>query len=394
MQDMSGPLAAIVGTEYVRGLGGAVAVAPGNAEEIAAVLRLAQENHLAVVECGGGTKQGWGYPVAPALVLEMHRLSTLREHTWQDMTCTVEAGCTWAAMQSGLAQHGQFVAVDPLWPDKATVGGIVATNDSGTLRQRYGGLRDLVIGMTIVLADGTIAHTGGKVVKNVAGYDLHKLMIGAFGTLGVVTSVNFRLHSIPRCAQSFTVSATSVEPVGRVMLAMLHAQLSTVAIQLRGGADGFDLDIQLASLPEVLETQAGALGVLAQGEGIRLRAAADEAWNARQRQLDADVVCKGTMLPSEIARFAERVRGLGGESVTQAGGIMIAGFPVAAAGQLMELRRELEEGGGSLMVLKQPEETRLDCWGTLPDSLPLMREIKRRFDPERILNPGRFLGQI
>jgi glycolate oxidase FAD binding subunit len=394
MQDMSGPLAAIVGTEYVRGLGGAVAVAPGNAEEIAAVLRLAQENHLAVVECGGGTKQGWGYPVAPALVLDMHRLNTLREHTWQDMTCTVEAGCTWAAMQSGLAQHGQFVAVDPLWPDKATVGGIVATNDSGTLRQRYGGLRDLVIGMTIVLADGTIAHTGGKVVKNVAGYDLHKLMIGAFGTLGVVTSVNFRLHSIPRCAQSFTVSATSVEPVGRVMLAMLHAQLSTVAIQLRGGADGFDLDIQLASLPEVLETQAGALGVLAQGEGIRLRAAADEAWNARQRQLDADVVCKGTMLPSEIARFAERVRGLGGESVTQAGGIMIAGFPVAAAGQLMELRRELEEGGGSLMVLKQPEETRLDCWGTLPDSLPLMREIKRRFDPERVLNPGRFLGQI
>jgi glycolate oxidase FAD binding subunit len=260
MQDMSGPLAAIVGTEYVRGLGGAVAVAPGNAEEIAAVLRLAQENHLAVVECGGGTKQGWGYPVAPALVLEMHRLNTLREHTWQDMTCTVEAGCTWAAMQSGLAQHGQFVAVDPLWPDKATVGGIVATNDSGTLRQRYGGLRDLVIGMTIVLADGTIAHTGGKVVKNVAGYDLHKLMIGAFGTLGVVTSVNFRLHSIPRCAQSFTVSATSVEPVGRVMLAMLHAQLSTVAIQLRGGVDGFDLDIQLASLPEVLETQAGALG--------------------------------------------------------------------------------------------------------------------------------------
>ena len=394
MQDMSGPLAAIVGTEYVRGLGGAVAVAPGNAEEIAAVLRLAQENHLAVVECGGGTKQGWGYPVAPALVLEMHRLNTLREHTWQDMTCTVEAGCTWAAMQSGLAQHGQFVAVDPLWPDKATVGGIVATNDSGTLRQRYGGLRDLVIGMTIVLADGTIAHTGGKVVKNVAGYDLHKLMIGAFGTLGVVTSVNFRLHSIPRCAQSFTVSATSVEPVGRVMLAMLHAQLSTVAIQLRGGVDGFDLDIQLASLPEVLETQAGALEILAHGEGLRVRAAADEVWNARQRQLDADVVCKGTMLPSKIARFAERVRGLGGESVTQAGGIMIAGFPVAAAGQLMELRRELEEAGGSLMVLKQPEETRLDCWGTLPDSLPLMREIKRRFDPERILNPGRFLGQI
>jgi glycolate oxidase FAD binding subunit len=394
MQDMSGPLAAIVGPEYVRGLDGAVAVAPGNTEEIAAVLRLAQENHFVVVECGGGTKQGWGYPVAPALVLETHRLNTLREHTWQDMTCTVEAGCTWAAMQAGLAQHGQFVAVDPLWPEKATVGGIVATNDSGALRQRYGGLRDLVIGMTIVLADGTIAHAGGKVVKNVAGYDLHKLMIGAFGTLGVVTSVNFRLHSIPRPVQSFTVSAKSVEPVGRLMLAMLHAQLSTVAIQLRGGVDGFDLDIQLASLPEVLETQAGALEVLAQGAGLRVRAAADVVWNARQGQFAADVVCKGTILPSEIARFAARVRGLGGESVTQAGGIMIAGFPAAAAGKLPQLRHELEGAGGSLMVLKQPAETKLDCWGTLPDSLPLMREIKRRFDPERILNPGRFLGQI
>jgi glycolate oxidase FAD binding subunit len=394
MQDLNGPLAAIVGPEYVRGLDGAVVVAPGNTEEVAAVLRLAQENHLAVVERGGGTKQGWGYPVAPALLLEMHRLNTLREHTWQDMTCSVEAGCTWAALQSGLAQHGQFVALDPLWPDKATVGGIVATNDSGALRQRYGGLRDLIIGMTIVLADGTIAHTGGKVVKNVAGYDLHKLMIGAFGTLGVVTSVNFRLHSIPRSAQSFTVSATSVEPVGRVMLAMLHAQLSTVAIQLRCGVDGFDLDIQLASLPEVLETQAGALEILAHGEGLRVRAAADEVWNARQRQLSADVVCKGTMLPSEIARFVERVRGLGGESVTQAGGVMIAGFPAAAAGQLMELRRELEEASGSLMVLKQPAESELDCWGTLPDSLPLMREVKRRFDPARILNPGRFLGRI
>ena len=148
----------------------------------------------------------------------MHRLNALQEHTWQDMTCSVEAGCTWASLQSALAQHGQFVALDPLWPEQATVGGIVATNDSGALRLKYGGLRDLVIGMTIVLADGTIAKTGGKVVKNVAGYDLHKLMIGAFGTLGVVTSVNFRLHSTPQCAQSFSVLAANAEPLGKLML--------------------------------------------------------------------------------------------------------------------------------------------------------------------------------
>jgi hypothetical protein len=155
-------LAAITGPENLRTLGGATAVAPANSEEVAAILRFAQENHFAVLSWGGGTKQGWGYPVAPAVILETRRLNVIREHTWQDMTCTVEAGCTWAALQSALAQHGQSVALDPLWPERATVGGIVATNDSGALRLRYGSLRDLVIGMTIVLADGTIASRSAR----------------------------------------------------------------------------------------------------------------------------------------------------------------------------------------------------------------------------------------
>jgi glycolate oxidase FAD binding subunit len=387
-------LSAVTGPEHVRTLGGATAVAPGNTDEVAAILRFAQENHFAVVPWGGGTKQGWGYAVAPAVILETHRLNALREHTWQDMTCTVEAGCTWASLQSALAQHGQCVALDPLWPERATVGGVVATNDSGALRLRYGSLRDLIIGMTIVLADGTIAHTGGKVVKNVAGYDLHKLMTGAFGTLGVITSVNFRLHSIPQSTQSFTFSAPSPKPLGAWMLKLLHQQLSTLSIQLRGTAEGFHLDIQLASLPEVLRTQADLLESLGRVEGLAIETATAAVWDARQQLLDRDLVCKATMLPSEIASFVERVRNLGGESVTQATGIMTAAFPAAAAGQLPQLRRELEAASGSLMILKQPAESKLDSWGTLPDSLPLMQEIKRRFDPEGVLNPGRFLGRI
>src|ERR1700690_4494540 len=255
-QAIAASLAAITGPDHLLALDSATHVAPANTEEVAAILRFAHENRLAVVPWGGGTKQGWGYPVTPAVLLETHRLNVVREHTWQDMTCTVEAGCTWTSLQSALAQHGQFVALDPLWPERATVGGIVATNDSGVLRLHYGGLRDLVIGMTIVLADGTVAHTGGKVVKNVAGYDLHKLMIGAFGTLGVITSVNFRLHAIPRRTQSFTVSSPTAEPLGKLLLTLLHGQLSTLSIQLRGTAEGFHLGIQPASLPEVLRTQA------------------------------------------------------------------------------------------------------------------------------------------
>ena len=395
-QAIAASLGAIIGPDHLLALDNATAVAPANTEEVAAILRFAHENRLAVVPWGGGTKQGWGYPVTPALILETHRLNVIREHTWQDMTCTVEAGCTWTSLQSALAQHGQCVALDPLWPERATVGGIVATNDSGALRLRYGSLRDLIIGMTIVLADGTIAKTGGKVVKNVAGYDLHKLMTGAFGTLGVITSVNFRLHSIPQCTQNFTFSAPAAEPLGEWLLKLLHEQLSTLSVQLRGTAEGFHLDIQIASLPEVLQTQADLLDSLARVEGLAMESATAAVWDARQQQLaqSNDFVCKATMLPSEIALFAERVRGLGGESVTQATGIMTASFPAAAAEQLPQLRRELEAAGGSLMVLNQPAERKLDCWGTLPDSLPLMREIKRRFDPEGVLNPGRFLGGI
>jgi glycolate oxidase FAD binding subunit len=383
------PLNILVGGEHLRWSGDVVSVAPGTTEEVAGVLRYAGENGLAVVTCGGGTKQGWGYPVQPAIILETRRLNRVVEHTWQDMTCTVEAGCSWTALQSVLAQHGQSVALDPLWPEQATVGGVVATNDSGALRLRYGGLRDLVIGMTIVLADGTVARTGGKVVKNVAGYDLHKLMIGAFGTLGVVTSVNFRLYSIARCTRSYTF-AGGAKVLGGILVKLLHEQLSTVSLQLRGTSEGFNLDISLASMPEVLDTQGEMLASLAGMAGVSGSGSA--AWGAREELFGWDYVCKATMLPTEIAVFAERVQALGGASATQATGIMTAGF--SSAEGLPQLRKDLEAAGGSLFIYKQPAASGLDCWGSLPDSIGLMREIKQRFDLQRVLSPGRFLGGI
>ena len=200
-------LAAIVGTEHIELRGESVVAVPGDGREIAEVLRFANANGLTVMPSGGGTKVGWGNPVVPDIELSLKRMCGLREHAWQDMTCTVEAGCPWAAMQRQLKQHGQMVALDPLWPDRATVGGIVACNDSGALRMKYGSLRDLIIGMTMVLADGTIAKSGGKVVKNVAGYDIHKLMTGSFGTLGVITEVNFRLHPAEEQARTWTAFA-------------------------------------------------------------------------------------------------------------------------------------------------------------------------------------------
>src|SRR5690348_8967638 len=213
------PMGSIVGPDHATLLDGTVVVAPGDVGQVAEVLRFAQSNRLAVTAAGGGTKSGWGSgrgsdwgnPVAAHIQLSMRRMARVREHAWQDMTCTVEAGCTWAEMQTALANHGQMVALDPLWPERATVGGIIATNDSGALRIQFGGLRDLIIGMTFVLADGTIAKSGGKVVKNVAGYDLHKLLTGSFGTLGVIAEVNFRLHPVERFVQTWSVNSRDAD---------------------------------------------------------------------------------------------------------------------------------------------------------------------------------------
>jgi len=396
LQTLADDLAAITGPEHLRVDENTFSIAPASTEEIAAVLRYANRNSITIAPWGGGTKQSWGSPINPSLILHTHRLGTVREHTWQDMTCIVQAGCTWSSMQQSLAKHGQFVALDPLWPDRATIGGIAATNDSGSLRLRYGSLRDLIIGMTIVLADGTIARSGGKVVKNVAGYDLHKLMTGAFGTLGVITEINFRLHSIPGHVQSFTIPSLDVEVLGQLLMKILDSHLSTQSLQLRSNSSGFALDVRLATLPEVIRDQASSLSKLARSVQLEASESDSDVWNARQEHFDEteDFVMKATMLPSDISHIAATIRSLGGTSSTQAMGIMTASIPAAASGQLVHLRENLEAIGGSLTVLHHPTDA-TPVASTVPSTtLPLMRELKHRFDPNSILNPGRFPGGI
>jgi glycolate oxidase FAD binding subunit len=396
LQTFADELSAISGPEHFHVDENTFSIAPASTEEVAAVLRYANRNSIAIAPCGGGTKQNWGHPIHPSLNLHMHRIDAVREHTWQDMTCTVQAGCTWSSMQSSLAKHGQFVALDPLWPDRATIGGVAATNDSGSLRLRYGSLRDLIIGMTIVLADGTIARSGGKVVKNVAGYDLHKLMIGALGTLGIITEITFRLHSISRHVQSFTIPSLDAEMLGQLLMKILDSQLSTQSLQLRSSGGGFSLDVRLATVPEVIHDQASSLAELTQSVGLTVSSSGPDLWNARQRHFDRreHFVVKATMLSSDIPQFTTMVHALGGTSVTQATGIMTAGIPADASSQLESLREKLEAKGGSLTVLHHPANSTSVSSSVPSDTLPIMRELKHRFDPNRILNPGRFVGGI
>lgn len=397
-------LAVIAGEEHTSSSGEAVTVAASDAGQIAEILRFADENSIAVTPCGSGSKQSWGNPVETGIRLDLRRMNKLREHAWQDMTCTVEAGCTWADMQAELARHGQMVALDPLWPERATVGGIVATNDGGSLRLKYGGLRDLIIGMTVVLADGTTAKTGGKVVKNVAGYDLHKLMTGSYGTLGVITEINFRLHPLETNVRIWTAYAKRVQQFERPLRDLLDSQLTPSSVQLRLSDAECELDVKISAPAKCMGEHESKLRSIF-GE-MELKPADSSVWQQREllHILPDAVALKISTVPSDLCALAAELKSWAkaGRKIAlaaQANGLVTVAFtsqPDDAIALIKQLRSRPGSNGSSVVVLQASTlpPAVLDRWGCESNALPLMKEIKRRFDPNRILNPGRFVGNI
>jgi glycolate oxidase FAD binding subunit len=402
-------LTVITAPQYVREHDDTVTVSPANTQQVSEILRLANENHLSVSPTGGNTKQSWGNPTKTNIRLDLTRLNRVIEHPWQDLTCTVQAGCTWQQLQQTLARHGQFVALDPLWPDRATVGGILATNDSGALRHRYGSLRDLVIGMTLALADGTIARSGGKVVKNVAGYDLCKLLTGSFGTLAVITEATFRLHPLPQHTQTFTVSAPQAAQLAPLMASIRASHLLTQALQLRGDSNGFHLDIQLNAHPEskqseILQEMVNATRSEVDAKLALVSQVANPAnWDFRPSSLESlgvareslfqenTTVIKLSVFPSDLGEYLDHMQWapeIDVACVAQSSGLIFAslqGAPVAIENHVQSIKADL-----TILATS----TNAKPWKADPKTLPLMQAIKHQFDPNRTLNPGRFLGGI
>jgi glycolate oxidase FAD binding subunit len=409
---------ALVGNENVRMATGADAVTgaqpklviePGTESELAEVLRLANEAGLAVIPRGGGTKLGWGNsPTRADLILSTARMTEIIEHAWADLTVSVEAGCTIQRLQETLAQHGQRLALDPLWPEKATVGGVLSTNDSGALRLRFGALRDLIIGATIALPDGTLASSGGKVVKNVAGYDLPKLVTGALGTLGVITRAVFRLHPLPRNTRSFSVFATNAEETQRFVLAVQDSKLAHTFLQSQFSDEAPPVsDILFEGTEAGLTAQESQLRSLAAPAKVMEAftptwAAREELWNFVDPSTTA--VAKISLLPGNLARtmggveHAAKLHQLRWRALVYATGIAwvrLEGKPSALKNALLLLRVEMEKHGGSLVALHRPDKmTEFEVWGSAGDALPLMKALKQRLDPKYTLNPGRFVGGI
>ena len=410
-------LRAIAGAEHLRAAGADDSVAgvqpqmilePSSEKELAAALRCANDAGLSVLPRGGGTKAAWGNPPVRAdLILSTARLNRVIEHAWADLTVSVEAGCTIEKLQNVLAENGQHIALDPLWPERATVGGVLSTNDSGTLRIRYGALRDLIIGVTIALPDGTLASSGGKVVKNVAGYDLPKLAIGALGTLGVITRANFRLHPLPRSVRSLTFAARGLDDANRMVLAVQDSRLAHTGLQARftaGGTPAVDVrfegtDAGLAAQEEALRKLAASAIETVTGETV---------WQARQElwySADSAAIVKFSVLPASVAKTCDRIShladslGVRWSAVVQGTGLgwlRVEASSAPAIHQVLHtLRPELEQLGGSLVVLQRPAAMpAIDAWGRSGGAFPVMLSVKRQFDPRGVLNPGRFIGGI
>jgi len=377
---------------------------PAGTGEVAAVVRVAAEHQLSLVARGSGTKLDWGNPPrAVDLVVDLSGMRRVVEHATGDLVARVEAGTPLAAFQEVLSGAGQRLPVDELVPG-TTIGGLVATGCCGPCRMLHGAVRDLITGLTFVRADGVVAHSGSKVVKNVAGYDLAKLLTGSYGTLGIVTEVIFRLRPVAPhrryVVATFDDEGALTAPLG----AMLGSQVAPSALEVDRALPGGP--VTLAALVEGREAGVTARAEAAAGL-LGRSAAASDLPPARWGTLPGPTTVKVSAGVGATPAVLASLRGLAAEHGCSpavrgsAGvGVLFVGLGPeaevrAVAGLVGALRDRLEGLGGSAVVLRAPSEVKaaLDVWGPVK-GLDLMRRVKAQFDPEQRLSPGRFVGGI
>jgi glycolate oxidase FAD binding subunit len=379
-------------------------VEPGSVEEISDVMKLAAREGLAVAPRGSGTKTHIGDPPRRLdLIVSTARMNEVLEHTPGDQIVRLEGGVKLEVLQEHVSGSDQMLAIDP--PESgATIGGIVAANSSGPRRYRYGTIRDLIIGITVVLHDGTVAKAGGKVVKNVAGYDLSKLFTGSLGTLGIIATANFRLHPRPEAARTVAVEVAGPQQAQAAAQAIVHSQIEATAVELHYGADEKRLKVLLESIPGGIDAKTETAFFLLKQFG-EVRTLSDEA-DHPGHLTPPEVVLKIGAPPADLAAVLESVlgaaerKGLAHPRITgHAGtGVSLVGFSgeneAGAAGFVEEMREIWVRRGGNVTLQRAPLtlKQRVSTWDNGGDYLGLVRRVKEKFDPRGGMNPGRFLG--
>jgi glycolate oxidase FAD binding subunit len=384
---------------------------PDQASIVGDMLRWADDERLAIVPSGSGTKLTWGASASkPDAVLSTARLSTPIEHCAGDLTATLPAGVSLGAVNRALGLERQWLTLDPPYTDRATVGGIIATNDSGPRRHRFGAPRDLILGVEMALVDGRHVKAGGRVVKNVAGYDLSRLLCGSHGSLAVITSATFKLSPVAPASRTVVLSAPDFGTLNRLTRAITEAPLTPSTCELE--SPPARLLIRFETTKAAAEHQSAAAASIAERGGASAAVLSGDAemdvWRAHESGLwTADgTLLKLAVLPSDVWTMLEQTERLiadravgyraGGRAALGVVFVRLSGHVEAHASIIAELRHRVAKCRGSVVMLTADSSVRaaVDPWGDIGDALPMMRSVKARFDPNRTLSPGRGPGGI
>ncbi len=395
---------------------------PATTQEAAESLREANANGMSVGLMGNATKRDYGNLAVPVgLKISSRKLDALIAYQPEDLTVTIGAGMEFEHLQEILAQHNQWLPLDPPLLPGATLGGILATNISGPKRLLYGTARDLLIGCQFVLADGRIGRSGGRVVKNVTGYDLHKLLIGSFGTLGLLTEVTFKVLPKPQYSQWAVATFTQVEEALIAARQAAGSNTSPAAVEMFDGSFMFSdaaasakLFFAAEGLEVAVKDQMRELVAICQKNGATEISEVTElngldAWqimrNVRNSSL-ANLVLKWNTTLTHLPKTLSTARNLANQlkldpiiQVRAGTGIvyLYADIKESRYEQAVELieaaRQEVQKVGGSLVIETAPDalKAKLDVFGSVGDSFMAMKALKDKLDPKSILNPGRFL---
>jgi len=388
-------------------------VEPASAEDVAAVLASASTQRTSVVIRGGGTKIGWGRtPSSVDVLLSTTRLNAVVAHEHADLTATVQAGARLDEVNHILARHGQWLPIESAF-DESTIGGAIATNDSGPLRHRYGAPRDLLIGIRLALTDGRLIKAGGNVVKNVAGYDIARLMSGSHGSLAAIVSATFKLSPLPAATRTLVAAFDRADTLVAAVAAITSSQLEPAAVEIRTGSSvgsafrrtsgPFELLLKFESTPAALDTYVQRARALMQSTDSQVVSSQSEVdlWREHIRApwRSAGSVVRFAWLPASLGgvlAFVDELR-------TSAADVELIGRAALGSGLLridadvrvqrnvVERMRSRSDTFRHVVVLRaEPSlKQQLDVWGPLGDAGSLGASVKHALDPHGILNAGR-----
>ncbi len=388
-------------------------VFPKTVDALAKIVQQASQHQWRILICGNGSKLTWGNLSQDInLVISTQKCDRLIEHAVGDLTVTIEAGMKLADLQTVLRSHNQFLPIDPSYPETGTLGGIVATADTGSWRQRYGGVRDMLLGLSFVRADGEIAKAGGRVVKNVAGYDLMKLFTGAYGTLGLISQLTFRTYPLINTSQTLLLTGKA-EQIAQACQTIRNSGLTPTALDLLSAAMVNKLDlgkdigliVRWQTIPESIEQQIEQVQAIAKELNLTSKNYQDRAETDLWQQCttitttpdsDTAITCKIAIAPTAAINFlqlkqidnhniAVRVHANSG-----IGELQLKNIDYQA---VTEMRSYCQQNYGFLTILHAPKlvKQEIDIWDYTGNARQTMQTIKNKFDPQNIFNPSRFL---